>query len=187
MENASIIIIGAGVAGLAAAKDLSKAGMQVTLLEARDRPGGRIHTVRSGADGSLPIELGAEFIHGEQNECWEIIRAAKLQTHEVPDRHWMTGPGGLIENSHFWDDLSEVTDKIDPSQPDCDLESFLARTPEVKDSSKWLAREYVEGFHAAPADHVSVKSLRKAEAASERTEGARAFRLEHGYDRLVHW
>src|SRR5258708_1058436 len=100
MENVSVIIIGAGVAGLSAAKDLSGAGMQVTILEVRDRSGGRIHTVRSGA-GNVPIELGAEFIHGERNECWEIIRAAKLETHEVPDRHWMTGQDGLIENSHF--------------------------------------------------------------------------------------
>lgn len=56
------IVIGAGVAGLAAAGRLAAAGMPVTVIEARGRVGGRIHTVRS-LEWPLPIEAGAEFIH----------------------------------------------------------------------------------------------------------------------------
>jgi len=58
-----VIVIGAGMAGLAAAHELTRAGLQVAILEARDRIGGRVHTVR---DPSLnyPVELGAEFVHG---------------------------------------------------------------------------------------------------------------------------
>ena len=57
-----VVVIGAGVAGLAAAAELAEHGLRVRVLEARDRVGGRILTVRP--DGlSLPIELGAEFVH----------------------------------------------------------------------------------------------------------------------------
>jgi|ERR1044071_695702 monoamine oxidase len=180
----SIIIIGAGVAGLAAAKELSDAGLEVTVLEGRDRPGGRINTIISSSE-EVPIEPGAEFIHGRKNESWKIIHAARLDTHEVPDRHWVKAESGLVENPHFWEDLSQVMEKIDASEPDRGFESFLAGIGQVKSSSKWLAHEYVEGFHAAHAERISIKSLARAEAASERTEGTRQFRLTKGYSKLI--
>jgi monoamine oxidase len=57
------LVIGAGMAGLAAARDLVDAGQTVIVLEARDRTGGRVYTDRSLFD--LPVEFGAEFIHGD--------------------------------------------------------------------------------------------------------------------------
>jgi polyamine oxidase len=57
-----VIVIGAGVSGLAAAKELAAHGCHVTVLEARDRIGGRIRTDR--IHGANPIELGASWIHG---------------------------------------------------------------------------------------------------------------------------
>ncbi|HET7622647.1 MAG TPA: FAD-dependent oxidoreductase, partial [Gemmatimonadaceae bacterium] len=58
-HSADVAVIGAGAAGLAAARSVADAGRSVLLLEARDRVGGRIWTVDHG------IELGAEFVHGE--------------------------------------------------------------------------------------------------------------------------
>ena len=64
MAMPSTIIIGAGAAGLAAARDLSRAGHEVIVLEARDRMGGRVYTHRD-PESPVPIELGAEFVHGK--------------------------------------------------------------------------------------------------------------------------
>lgn len=70
------IIIGAGVAGLAAGQRLRASGRPAIILEARDRIGGRIETDRTHG----PVELGAEFIHGARIATWEYARAAGLTT-----------------------------------------------------------------------------------------------------------
>jgi renalase len=58
------LVIGAGMAGLSAARDLVKVGEQVTVLEARERVGGRVYTNRSFS--TIPVEFGAELIHGSE-------------------------------------------------------------------------------------------------------------------------
>ena len=59
----SVVIVGAGMAGLGAAQTLQQAGVTVTVVEGRDRVGGRIHTSQ---DLAVPIDLGASWIHGTQ-------------------------------------------------------------------------------------------------------------------------
>jgi monoamine oxidase len=77
-QEDSILIIGAGVSGLAAARELSRYKMKVTVLEARDRIGGRIHTDRSW---KAPIDLGASWIHGvRKNPISQLVRKFKLKT-----------------------------------------------------------------------------------------------------------
>jgi monoamine oxidase len=56
------IVIGAGMAGITAARDLAASGLSVCVVEARDRIGGRVYSVRDFCDE--PVEGGAEFIHG---------------------------------------------------------------------------------------------------------------------------
>ncbi len=57
-----VIVVGAGLAGLAAAHELTRAGVEVTVLEARDRPGGRVHTLREPFSDGLYAEEGAVFL-----------------------------------------------------------------------------------------------------------------------------
>ncbi|HWC73184.1 MAG TPA: FAD-dependent oxidoreductase, partial [Gemmatimonadales bacterium] len=63
-KRVDVLVLGAGAAGLAAARDLSQAGLRVTVIEARPRIGGRIFT-RHDPRSPVPLELGAEFVHGE--------------------------------------------------------------------------------------------------------------------------
>ncbi len=181
-----MLIIGAGVAGLAAAHALSFAGLPVTLLEARDRLGGRIHTIASKSD-ELPIELGAEFIHGAEHAAWDIVRAANLPTHSVPDRHWRATRDGLVEEPRFRQGLDEVVARINTAAPDQDVQSFLEHAWSLDPRVKRLAKEYVEGFHAAPADRMSVHALAKAEAVGEPEKAEQQFRISNGYAALVRW
>lgn len=75
-----VIVIGAGVAGLAAARRLQDRGKQVLVLEGRERIGGRVWTDRSL--GGLPLDLGASWIHGtEGNPLTAITQAAGIFTH----------------------------------------------------------------------------------------------------------
>ena len=74
-----VLVIGAGAAGLAAAGRLAAAGVRVTVLEARDRVGGRIHTTTTWPD--LPIDLGASWIHGHLgNPLTPLAEAAGAPT-----------------------------------------------------------------------------------------------------------
>jgi monoamine oxidase len=71
--HAEVVVVGAGVAGLACARALQARAVRVTVLEARDRIGGRVRTVRVGGE---PVELGAQVIHGRRCSTWEPVRAA---------------------------------------------------------------------------------------------------------------
>src|SRR4029077_8915467 len=73
-KRVDVLVLGAGAAGLAAARDLSHAGLRVTVIEARPRVGGRILTLHDPRS-PVPIELGAEFIHGEAAETLPLAQA----------------------------------------------------------------------------------------------------------------
>ncbi|MFZ1342920.1 flavin monoamine oxidase family protein [Thiothrix eikelboomii] len=73
-----VLIIGAGIAGLAAARALTDQGIKVTILEGRERIGGRIHT--SPIWPNLPMDLGASWIHGQkQNPITQLANAAQAK------------------------------------------------------------------------------------------------------------
>src|SRR3954464_7611547 len=120
METAEALVIGAGVAGLTAAEELSRQGVRVIVLEARPRIGGRIHTIQVGElPGIHAIELGAEFVHGAKNEVWPFIKAAGLSTEDIPDQHWRFRDGRLIrQDQSFWDQLEKVFSRIEEDDPD---------------------------------------------------------------------
>ncbi|NJL04979.1 MAG: NAD(P)-binding protein [Chloroflexaceae bacterium] len=83
VTQASVLIIGAGIAGLAAGRKLQAAGVPVQLLEARERAGGRVWTDTSFG---TPFDLGASWIHGvEQNPITALVKAYGLNTVATDD------------------------------------------------------------------------------------------------------
>ena len=76
--SCEVIVIGAGIAGLTAARDLGIDGYDVVVLEARDRIGGRIWTSQ---ELGVPADLGASWIHGFENN--PIARLARRHSIDI--------------------------------------------------------------------------------------------------------
>lgn len=79
-----VLVLGGGIAGLTAAWRLQQAGVEIELLEARDRVGGRLWT--SFEYGPFPVELGAEFIHGDRVITWQFLKRYGLRALDDPSQ-----------------------------------------------------------------------------------------------------
>src|SRR4051812_14159705 len=95
-----VVIIGAGASGLAAARTLSKNKNYVVVLEARDRIGGRIHTVNDVSFTS-PIEMGAEFMHGELPHTIALMNEVRVAYKKAEGTVWNVKNGNLEQGDFF--------------------------------------------------------------------------------------
>jgi monoamine oxidase len=182
MKSATdVLVIGGGIAGLTTARRLSGAGVQVTLLEARDRLGGRIWT-RQTSD--YPVELGAEFVHGRTEEIFGL--AAETPTPIIPvegtfrrkiSGTWADAGRLLAEVNHLFENMPG-------DEPDQSFQHYVDRSG-TRDEVRELALRYVSGFHAADPSLISVHSLIRDARAEEAIDGDRQFRLSQGYEGLV--
>jgi monoamine oxidase len=177
------LILGAGAAGLAAAADLVAVGKKILVLEARDRIGGRIHTSHDSS-WPIPIDRGAEFVHGKPTETWKIISAANLLAYDVPDSHWRFN-GKTLKQENFYDKIDPVFERLTKHKgPDQSFEEFLARLKKIPKDSAALAKMYVEGFDAADAKQVGIRWLARS-AADEEKIGDQLSRIVGGYDQVI--
>lgn len=181
-----VLIIGAGAAGLAAAQHLAASGRPVTLLEARDRIGGRVNT-HWDTDSLLPIELGAEFVHGRHPAIMKILDDAGIPFCDVTNRHWYFDDGELGRSHDFWNKLNALMDLMSLDQPDQTFEEFLASLPddEASREAKEVATKFVQGFHAARIDRIGVHGLIKANQGEDEVDGSHGFRIPGGYSLVI--
>jgi len=182
-ESADVIVIGAGVAGLRAARLLADDGLRVLILEARSRVGGRVWTVH--VENHLPVELGAEFIHGLPLATFDLVRSAKLNVKEVGGTQWIQMGGKLQRCEDFFAQIESVLEKMNDRGPDRSFASFLGNLGEEDDEANVWALEYVEGFHGALAERISVHSLVRGRKAEKEVHSDRTFRFTHGYQLLL--
>jgi monoamine oxidase len=178
---ADVIVIGAGIAGLAAMQRLAAAGMDVLVLEARERLGGRIFTQEHNG---YPVELGAEFVHGRPTEMLEIIRSAGLKPAEVSGEFRSKIAGHWEDSDNLMSEVNQLFDQIPSSGPDQSFHEYIEST-NYSVEAKQQAILFVEGFHAADARKVGVHWLLKATKAEESIDGDTSFRMPEGYSRLV--
>jgi monoamine oxidase len=188
-KKQDVIVIGAGAAGVSAALELQKAGLRVTILEARDRIGGRIFTLRDPLF-QFPIELGAEFIHGKPHEILDLLDHCKLTIREVAGHNWCVDEGQL-KCCDFFSEVDEILQKMDDHKPDESFLDFLRNydsksniNRRAQRAREW-ARSYITGFNAADPAWVGVHWLVKEMRAEEEIEGGRSFRAQHGYADLI--
>ncbi|HMH11896.1 MAG TPA: NAD(P)/FAD-dependent oxidoreductase [Edaphobacter sp.] len=180
-NQSEILVIGAGMAGLTAARTLAEAGRSVTLLEASNRVGGRIHTIR---DGNEIIELGAEFVHGKPPDLWSLIEEANLETYEL-DGSNLAFEDGQLKDRDDNEEANEALEKLESwTKPDLTFADYLAQHPAIPDHQRQSAIGYVEGFNAADHRIIGVASLAIQQTAEDTVEGDRIFRLRNGYDQL---
>jgi len=184
MAQAPVAIIGAGVAGLAAASELVRAGVPVCILEARDRIGGRVLTLRDESSGA-PIELGAEFIHGRPPEIFDLLQPARIKLSEVNGDSWCH-TGERLSKCDFEGEVDSVLDKMDESSPDQSFVEYLQEScSDCPEEAKRRATSYISGFNAADPALVGVHWLVQEARAEEKIQGERAFRAPNGYADLL--
>jgi monoamine oxidase len=177
-----VLIIGAGIAGLAAARTLADAGLSVILIEARDRVGGRIYTL---SEGELPIELGAEFIHGFPPGLLHLVEEAGLTHFELEGdaRCFREGRLGECGAQREVDQLFNQLSSLHPTQSDLSFGEFLDQCG-LQAEARALATNYVEGFNAADANRISLLALAKQQAAEDAIAGDCLSRVVEGYARV---
>lgn len=182
------VVIGAGVAGLAAFRELSQAGCNVVCLEARNRIGGRILTAHDPSS-PLPVELGAEFIHGRPPETWQVVTNAHLLVYDCEENTVHLKAGRVEDAADAWEQVEEITEDMkavaargeDPSFGD-----FIRQSPHSEKARRW-ATGYVEGFNAAHKELIGVASLALDAHAADAIDGDRNFRIATGYDAVARY
>jgi monoamine oxidase len=189
VKNYDVVVIGAGVAGLTAAAKLGNTGFSVSILEARNRIGGRVFTQRDPVLDA-PIELGAEFIHGKAPEIFDLLTKSNVAITEIEGDTWCSTDGRLSQ-CDFFDSVDKILKKMDDSGPDESFHEYLERcwkNPDYEphlEEAKRRATGYVSGFNAADPRLVGVHWLVKEARAEEDIEGDRAFRAAGGYASLI--
>jgi monoamine oxidase len=182
--SSDVVVLGAGASGLAAAERLSRAGLRVVVLEARDRPGGRVDTVRDVLDG-VPLELGAEFIHGKPPLLQKLARRARVKVGVGNDTHALLWRGRLEDEDASFDFVEDLAAAEPPDRPVGQLIAEHARTGHWSERKVRLARSYVEGFYAATVDTASALAIARMERAAVTLGGIAGSRSLQGYDRVL--
>jgi monoamine oxidase len=182
-----VVIIGAGAAGLAAAAELERSGRSVLVLEARDRIGGRVWT-RHEPGLPVPVELGAEFIHGRPAATFSLLRKAGVTAVDAPlvrltVRRGRLEPRGDAEFTEVQRALRHHAGALEKN--DVSFATFLARARHgLSGEARAFARMRVRGYDAADPARVSARAIAE-EWAGEGAIETGHFRPRGGYGALL--
>lgn len=202
----SILIIGAGAAGLMSALECSSAGLPVTVLEASAQPGGRIHTIElsTSAPGtpfsqdpaqaspglSMPpnspvsyIESGAEFIHGHLPVTLALLDQAGITYTPIAGQMIRMSKGRRLDEDFFGEEWETLMQKMEELEKDIPIKEFLdTRFPgEEYASLRENIRRFAEGYDLADIEKASTKALHE----EWQEEGGTEYRVDGGYGKMI--
>ncbi len=186
-----ILVIGAGIAGLSAAYHLKLAGVDATVLEARDRVGGRVWTDREFAD--IPVEFGAELIHGRSAEVntWEWVQKLGLATWHwnklddsmirLEDGRWMTmgearQASPELDVTRSWD-LDDAPDPVN----DENLERYLRRIGFTDEQLRYVQRSFANA-EGESMRYLNAKAHAHLFKDADEADDYSDYRILDGYD-----
>ena len=181
-EPRDIVIVGAGAAGLMAACELARAGKRVTILEARDRCGGRIQSLSVG-DAGRRAEGGAEFVHGDAPVTLGLLRKARLSILPIEGKAWTVAEGKFSTRAQdpYMPEFHQALQRLDEDLP---IAEFLRRHfagseyGPLRRSIEWM----VESYDAAEPERASTLALRDEWLHGGRSRQAR---IAGGYGALT--
>jgi monoamine oxidase len=177
------VVVGAGAAGLMTARELARAGKRVTILEARDRCGGRIWPLPPEEFG-YPAEGGPEFVHGAAPVTRALMREARLSLQPRGGTRWSTRVGALSPDESSTPHMGPFYRALEELKADLPIAEFLERHFADRRYAK-LRRSVirtVEGYDAADPQRFSTLALRDEWMARDDGEHGR---ITGGYGALI--
>ena len=179
------LVVGAGAAGLMTARELARAGKRVTLLEARDRCGGRIYSLPVEQFG-YPAEGGAEFVHGAARVTRALMREAGLSLLPSAGTDWSARSGALSTDVSRPPYMGQLYRALRELETDLTIAEFLETHfagRQYRELRRTITR-MVEGYDAADPRLASTLALRDEWMGRELGQHGR---IAGGYGALIEY
>jgi len=184
-----IIIIGAGAAGLMAARELGRSGKKVIILESRNRIGGRIFPLEE-KDFGYPAEGGAEWVHGSAPITKALIKEAGLTLIPEDGEIWSSRSGELAPHKSFIENNVLLKNKLESITTDISIFDFLEQNFDEEKDRDFINSilKMVEGYDAADPKKISTFVLRDEWLSkTSMTEIVDDNRIKEGYGALINF